>query len=103
MRIGENGKTYPVGEKEICKVFGIDRVPASGAGWRHKSDGTKGTDRIEIKETDKESLSVKKLWLKKITSEATKTGRDPRLLIRIQEEVWVAMPAKEYFDEFETS
>jgi hypothetical protein len=89
-------ETIPCGELNICKYYGIKATPASGAMWSHKSDGTTGTLRIEIKETAAASLSVKKLWLEKIRKEAALTGLKPRLLFRIQEEIWIAMPCSEY-------
>jgi len=87
----------PVGERNICKFYGITSTPMSGAAWKHKSDGVKGSNRYEIKETDYLSLSVKLEWILKIRKEANLTGKSPRLLFRIQNEIWVAMPAAEYF------
>lgn len=94
----QDGKRYPKGEKSICEYYGLKPTPASGAHWKNKGDATAEGVRIEIKETDKESLSVKKEWLTKITKEAAMTGVSPRLLFRIGSEIWVATPAGEYFD-----
>ena len=90
-------ETVPVGESSICKRYGIQKTPASGAFWTHKGDGTKGEERYEIKETDKKSLSIKAEWLNKIRSEAAERGDLPRFLFRIGNEIWAAMPAGEYF------
>ena len=87
MRRGHNNKLIPIGEKEACNFFGLKQTPASGATWHTKSDATLSTQdnkyRIEIKETDLGSLSIQVKWLDKIDKEATMSGREPLLLIRV--------------------
>jgi Holliday junction resolvase len=97
VKILTDGSCSPRGEKEICKIFHLNQTPASGAKWHSKSDAYKDDQRIEIKETDKEQLAVKKEWLQKIRKEAAQEGQSPRLLFRIGNEIWVALPAEEHF------
>ena len=87
----------PVGEKEICEKYGLTKTPASGAFWKHKSDATQGECRYEIKETDKDGLRITIDWLEKIRREARLMSQDPRLIVRIKDQIWVMTPAGEHF------
>ena len=100
MRI-EKGKRIPVGEKEICKEYGLTPTPNSGAGWKYKSDATRGPYRIEIKETAKGQLAVKKEWIEKIEKEANMTGKVPVLLIRIDNKVLACVDPRIVFEDVE--
>jgi len=93
MRQGHNREQIPIGEKEACKYFGLKQTPASGAKWHSKSDATLPNYRIEMKETDNESISVKNSVLDKIEKEAVLTGKTPLLLIRIKDRWLLVMDA----------
>ena len=85
------------GETELCKEFGLTKTPQSGAAWHSKSDAYTKELRIEIKETDNESLRIQRKWLKKIQDEAELTGRIPVLLFRINDLYYAATPANHFF------
>lgn len=87
------------GEKAICKEFGLIKTPASGALWKHKSDALDNDCRYEIKETDGTGIRVTELMLSKIKKEAHITNKSPRMILRIKDEFWVMLPAREYFDD----
>lgn len=98
MRIGHNRKQIPIGEKETCSFFGLKKTPASGAIWTSKSDAYTDDFRIEIKETENESISVKNSVLDKIEKEANATGKTPLLLIRIKDRWLVVIDAELGFE-----
>lgn len=87
-------------EARVAKKGGGSIVRASGAGLFSKGDVGWDTLLIEAKTTSKESLGVKKAWLKKITDEAATAGKTPALAIGFDTMPpgtpadWVAVPAE---------
>jgi hypothetical protein len=88
------------GENELCKEFNLKKTPQSGAAWHSKSDAYTKKLRVEIKETDGESLRIQRKWLNKIQDEAELTGRIPVLLFRINDLYYAATPANHFFSVF---
>ena len=66
-------------EKQIAKELGGKVTKNSGAGWSQKGDIIIDSENelAEVKSTEKEQMVLKKEWLKKIHSEATKEGKEP--------------------------
>ncbi len=58
-------------EKKVAKQYGAKVQPGSGSMAHAKADVIlEGTYRIECKHTVKESISLKRAWLKKLSEEA---------------------------------
>lgn len=71
-------------ERRLAKKLKDGRVQAgSGSLWGAKGDVRTKIHLIELKRTDKLSISLKKEWLDKITKEALKDNRIPSLGIEI--------------------
>ena len=75
-------------EERIAKEMGGKRLPRSGgmqwSKWDKKTaKGDISTPRfhIEHKETEKQSISIKKDWLKKVTEGARDSMKDPALVV----------------------
>jgi len=85
-------------EKRIAHRSGGKCQPASGALPFAKGDVLTPQLLIEAKSTAKESLSIKKKWLEKISLEAQKVQREPALTIHFEstdnytEQDWICVP-----------
>lgn len=99
-----NNVKSKVQEKRLAKRLGGNRQKGSGALRHHKGDVKTQELLMECKRTDKESMSIKKEWLAKITREALVSNKVPALAIEfgfddpLVETNWVAVPAK-FFQE----
>ncbi|KKK71828.1 hypothetical protein LCGC14_2910020 [marine sediment metagenome] len=76
-RIGKAGRKA---EKRTLKSYGAAAVPNSGAA-NAKGDGTLPGLLMEIKSTQRESLTLKREMLHKIAGEAAAEGVEPCLAI----------------------
>ena len=74
-------------ENRIAKQTGGRTIAGSGSG-RTKGDVNTKFFKIEAKRTDKESISLRKDWLRKISSEALSEGKRPALLFEVDGEEW---------------
>lgn len=73
-KIGETGNQS---EKKTAKRLGGTQTPASGALAGAKGDIELPKFLVEAKSTVKESLSLKREWLMKISGEALAKGKAP--------------------------
>lgn len=83
-------------EKAIAKKIGGRVTSASGAFLHDKGDVVKKkVVRIEAKRTDKDRLTIRREWLKKIRAEA---GIDeiPAMHIEIGDESWFIIREREF-------
>lgn len=101
VKIGQRGRAS---EAKAAKSFSARLTPASGAMAGAKGDMTVGEYLIEAKSTVNKSMSLKLLWLEKITHEAITTGKIPAVSVRFTNDYgdavrggdWVMMPASEF-------
>jgi hypothetical protein len=92
-------------EQRVAKALGGRRIAQSGA--RRWSKWDKTTDQgdvstpefhVEHKRTDKDSMSVKKEWLAKVSDGAKRAGKDPAIVFTYEDPVrgtvedWIAVP-----------
>ena len=68
-------------ERRILKKIGARRQPASGAIPGFPNDGIKNCYLIEIKSTEKQSLSVKREWMEVLEENAILIGKVPVLVL----------------------
>jgi len=68
-------------EKVSAKLVGGKRQPGSGAFYFAKADIVHPKFLIEHKETDKDVLSVKLDWLRKVTMQCVTSAKSPALMI----------------------
>lgn len=68
-------------ERNILKKIGARRQPGSGAISGFPNDGTKGRWLIEVKSTEKNSLSVKRRWTEDLEENALTRGKVPALIL----------------------
>ena len=95
-------------ERKAAKRMGGRTTPGSGAKVHSKGDIRTCQFCIESKSTVKDSLSVKKAWLEKITKEALDAGKDPALIIQVVDALgspvkngsWVAVPERVFHELF---
>lgn len=86
-----NSEKVPTGEKAICNHLALHRRPASGALPHLKGDATDPLRKtlIEIKETDKDYITVSSAVLDKIKREANSHYLRPQYIARVQNELWI--------------
>lgn len=70
-------------EVSVGKKIGGRRRPASGAFEGMKGDVISPLFLCECKRTDKESISLKKSWLRKIEKEAFEARKTPLIALQI--------------------
>lgn len=70
-------------EKRLAKQLSGNVVPASGALPGFKGDVSTGSFLIEAKRTDKQSISIQREWLTKISLEASQAGKNPAVAVQI--------------------
>lgn len=68
-------------EKKLAKKLGMKLQSGSGAPWHKKGDIKGEIFLIESKNTEKDSMQIKKSWLDKIEREAHRYGKIPLLII----------------------
>lgn len=93
------GKAGRAAEKKTLSAHGAQPTPNSGASSA-KGDGVLPEFRMEVKSTTRESFSLKRQDLSKITGEAHATGLTPCLAIvftdgsgrPVREGSWVCIP-----------
>lgn len=78
-----NRKDSIKNEKGLAEKLNIKLVKNSGAGIQ-KGDLKTNKLMLELKQTSKNSISIKKEWLDKLFKEATTEGKEPVLIIDIQ-------------------
>ena len=94
-----NNKKSKIHENNLANKLGGKRQKGSGSVRHHRSDVITQELQIECKRTDKESISIKKEWLEKISREALVSNKIPALSIefgeieQLVEKSWVAVPA----------
>ena len=99
-----NNKKSRKQENILAKKIGGKRQKASGAVTHHRGDVSCKEILFEAKRTDKESLSIKKEWLSKISKEALMVGKVPGFSFEIGEAEqliemsWTAVPTN-FFQE----
>lgn len=79
-------------EEQSAAMVGGKRHAGSGASRHCKSDASSEIWQIECKQTEKESMSIKLDWLKKIQIEASNKQKWAMMCIKIQDEDWVMVP-----------
>lgn len=102
-RLGRHGQ---YAERKAASRLKGQLTPASGAKVGAKGDIRKGAFLIESKATNKESLSLKRAWLDKISKEALDTGKDPALIIQFVDGLghtsrgssWVCIPERVFHE-----
>jgi len=87
--------TWKEKEKDIAKKIGGKRVYGSGNLWFEKGDIKLKDTLVEVKTTDKKSISVKLSVLKKIEKEAYKSGRKPILILDIRGHRYIVVKLEE--------
>lgn len=61
-----SGKFYYKNESEVMEMLGMKQVPGSGNGWVAKEDGENEKLLCQLKSTDSNSISVKKIDVDKL-------------------------------------
>lgn len=82
---------FPKGQRQV----GSGNKPGAPGDIRYIesiSFSFRGKALLESKQTDRESLSIKKEWLEKIRYEALSLGRTPLFGMDIQGQRWLAIP-----------
>jgi len=82
-------------EKRFAKRHGGRPTPMSGATATQKADVVFKGVRLEHKETDKPSISIKKEWLTKLNN-SIQLSEVPALAVKIQEETWIMIRESEF-------
>lgn len=77
-----SGKFYFKNEKEVMKMFGLNPTQGSGSGWIEKEDGQNDNVIVQLKSTDKQSMSIKKLDLDKLVYNALVCKKLPVFMIQ---------------------
>lgn len=99
-----NNKKSKKQEKRIANKLNGKRQKGSGAIRHHKGDVKTPDLLLEAKRSDKDSISLKKEWLEKISKEALVSGRVPALAIEfgtadiLTAARWIAVP-ENFFQE----
>ena len=73
----KTNKFYLKNEKKVLEKLGFKQVAGSGNGWIHKEDGENDFALAQLKTTEKESISLKKLDLDKLVHHAEQIGKIP--------------------------
>lgn len=91
-------------EDRLAKKFGGQRVAASGAFWSRKGDVRSADMLWEAKWTSKQSFSIKRGILKKVSVEAVMAGRMPALHISFSgEDNYVVLTEFDFMELYESS
>lgn len=71
------GRFYYRSEAEVMSMLGLEQVPGSGNGWISKEDGESEHILCQLKSTDAQSISVKKLDIDKLILHALTSRKIP--------------------------
>lgn len=77
-----SGKFYYKNEAEVMEMLGLKQVPGSGNGWVSKEDGESEHVLCQLKSTDAQSISVKKLDIDKLILHALTSRKVPVFAIQ---------------------
>lgn len=72
-----SGKFYYKNESEVMEMLGMHQVPGSGNGWISKEDGENDKVLCQLKSTDAQSISIKKLDIDKLILHALTSRKLP--------------------------
>jgi hypothetical protein len=72
-------------ERDVARDIGGRATPASGAFWHSKGDVRHPDYLMELKRTDKASITLSKQVWEKIRREALLEGKAPALVLQIQD------------------
>lgn len=72
-----SGKFYYRNESEVMEMLGLEQVPGSGNGWVSKEDGESEHVLCQLKSTDAQSISIKKLDIDKLIMHALTSRKIP--------------------------
>ena len=76
------GRFYYRNEAEVMSMLGLEQVPGSGNGWVSKEDGESEHILCQLKSTDAQSISVKKLDIDKLILHALTSRKLPVFAIQ---------------------
>jgi hypothetical protein len=76
-----SAKWYFRNEKEVMQDLGLIPTKGSGSSWIDKEDGSNDFIIAQLKSTDKESYTLKKLDLEKLEYNATVSNKTPVFII----------------------
>lgn len=77
-----SGKFYRKNEKEVMERLGLRPVPGSGSGWISKEDGENDEIICQLKSTDRESISIKKVDIDMLVNHAIISHKIPVFAIQ---------------------
>ena len=77
-----SGKFYRKNEEEVMRSLGLEPTVNSGSGWIEKEDGQSEHIICQLKSTDANSISVKKLDLDKLARNAAVSHKLPVFAIQ---------------------
>ncbi len=83
-------------ERRVLKKIKARPQPNSGAMPGMPNDGVKGKYLIEVKSTEKKSMSIKEDWLMELEENALMHGKHPALILVFREKPWVAIPLEDF-------
>lgn len=72
-----SGKFYYRNEREVMQALGLEQVAGSGNGWVSKEDGENDNVLCQLKSTDAQSISIKKLDIEKLEYHAHVSHKVP--------------------------
>ena len=76
------GRFYYRNEADVMEMLGMKQVPGSGNGWISKEDGENDNILCQLKSTDAQSISVKKLDIDKLILHALTSRKIPVFAIQ---------------------
>lgn len=85
MAMKRSGKFYRKNEEEVMRSLGLEPTVNSGSGWIEKEDGQNEHVICQLKSTDANSISVKKLDLDKLSRNAAVSHKLPVFAIQFLE------------------
>lgn len=74
-------RDYRENEELVMRQLGLEPVPGSGCGWRHKGDGQSEHVLAELKSSEKESISIKWQDVRKLECQAKVVHKIPLFVI----------------------
>lgn len=74
-------KDYRDNEDKVMRRLGLEPVPGSGCGWRHKGDGESEHVLCELKSSERDTIPLKWFDLRKIEAQAKVAHKIPILVI----------------------
>lgn len=86
-------------EKKVIKKFGLNPTPGSGSGNLIKEDGQNDKYIMQLKSTEKESITIKKLDILKLIYNADQTRKIPLFAIQFYPDIMIVGILPEYLKE----